>query len=66
MMSPPPAVRIIARDGSAGVHHLRDVLARNSIPYVIHSADSEEGRKREWSSPDRKAAVVRPGVSLQS
>jgi thioredoxin reductase (NADPH) len=41
-----PAVRIIARDGSAGVHHLRDVLARNSIPYVFHSADSEEGRKR--------------------
>lgn len=41
-----PAVRIIARAGAAGVHHLRDVLARNSIPYVFHSADSEEGRKR--------------------
>jgi hypothetical protein len=39
-------VRIIARDGSAGVHHLPHALARNSIPYVFHPADSEEGKKR--------------------
>jgi thioredoxin reductase (NADPH) len=41
-----PAVRIIAQQQSARAHELRDVLARNSVPYVFHAADSEEGRKQ--------------------
>lgn len=48
-MTPPrpwPAVRIIAQEGSSRAHELRDVLARNSIPYVFHAADSAECRKR--------------------
>jgi thioredoxin reductase (NADPH) len=40
-----PAVRIIAHQQSARAHELRDLLARNSVPYVFHEADSEDGRK---------------------
>jgi len=40
-----PAVRIIAHQQSARAHKLRDALARNSVPYLFHEADSEEGRK---------------------
>jgi thioredoxin reductase (NADPH) len=39
-----PAVRIIAQERSARAHELRDLLARNSIPYVSHSAGSDDGR----------------------
>jgi len=39
-----PAVRIIAPQQSARAHELRDVLGRNSVPYVFHAADSAEGQ----------------------
>ena len=39
-----PAVRIIAGQRSARAHELRDALARSSIPYVFHAADSAAGR----------------------
>ena len=39
-----PAVRIIDRQQSARGHKLRDLLARNSVPYVFHDAKSEEGQ----------------------
>lgn len=39
-----PAVWIIGERQSAHSHQLRDVLARNSIPYVFDAADSEPGR----------------------
>ena len=39
-----PAVRIIGQERSARAHELRDTLARNSIPYVFHTAGSDEGR----------------------
>jgi thioredoxin reductase (NADPH) len=39
-------VQIIDRQQSARAHVLRDLLARNSVPYVFHAADSEEGRKQ--------------------
>ncbi|HEY2552186.1 MAG TPA: FAD-dependent oxidoreductase [Streptosporangiaceae bacterium] len=39
-----PAVRIIAQERSARAHELRDLLARNSIPYVFRSAGSDEGQ----------------------
>ena len=41
-----PAVRIIGERQSARSHHLRDVLARNSIPYAFDAADSEQGKAR--------------------
>jgi len=39
-----PAVRIIGQERSARAHELRDTLARNSIPYVFHTAGSDDGR----------------------
>src|SRR6516225_474898 len=39
-----PAVRIVAQQGSARAHELRDLLARNGVPYVFHTAESAEGR----------------------
>ena len=39
-----PAVRIIAEQGSARAHELRDTLARSSIPYVFHTPESADGR----------------------
>jgi thioredoxin reductase (NADPH) len=39
-----PAVRIIAHQQSARAHELRDVLARNSVPYVFHAAESADGQ----------------------
>jgi thioredoxin reductase (NADPH) len=39
-----PAVRIIGHERSARAHELRDLLARNSIPYVFHPAGSDDGR----------------------
>ena len=39
-----PAVRIIAEQQSARAHELRDALARSSIPYTFHAADSADGR----------------------
>jgi thioredoxin reductase (NADPH) len=39
-----PAVRIIAEQQSARAHELRDVLARSSIPYVFHAAESADGQ----------------------
>jgi thioredoxin reductase (NADPH) len=40
-----PAVRIIDHRQSARAHELRDLLARNSVPYLFHAADSEAGKK---------------------
>ena len=39
-----PAVRIIAQQRSARAHELRDTLARSSIPYVFHAAESADGQ----------------------
>jgi thioredoxin reductase (NADPH) len=39
-----PAVRVIAHEGSARAHKLRDVLARNGVPYEFHLAGSSAGR----------------------
>jgi thioredoxin reductase (NADPH) len=39
-----PAVRIIDQQQSARAHELRDVLARNSVTYAFHDAESEEGQ----------------------
>jgi thioredoxin reductase (NADPH) len=41
-----PAVRIIARQWSARAHELRDTLARSSIPYTFHAAESADGQSR--------------------
>ena len=39
-----PAVRIVDRQESARAHELRDLLARNSVPYVFHAAESADGQ----------------------
>jgi thioredoxin reductase (NADPH) len=39
-----PAVRVIAHEGSAWAHKLRDVLARNGVPYEFRLAGSSAGR----------------------
>ncbi|MDR2985040.1 MAG: FAD-dependent oxidoreductase [Nocardiopsaceae bacterium] len=39
-----PAVRIIDRQQSRRAHELRDALARGSIPYVFHTAESADGQ----------------------
>src|SRR5215813_3983769 len=39
-----PAVRIIAEQQSARAHELRDLLARNGIPYLFHAAESADGQ----------------------
>jgi len=39
-----PAVRIIDRQQSRRAHDLRDALARGSIPYLFHAADSADGQ----------------------
>src|SRR5262249_14624404 len=38
------AVRIIAGQQSPRAHELRDALARSSIPYVFHAAESADGQ----------------------
>jgi thioredoxin reductase (NADPH) len=37
------AVTVIGNEPSARVHELRDLLARNSVPFGFHRADSDEG-----------------------
>jgi thioredoxin reductase (NADPH) len=39
-----PAVRIIAEQQSARAHELRDTLARSSVPYAFHAAETADGR----------------------
>jgi thioredoxin reductase (NADPH) len=39
-----PALRIIDQQHSPRAHELRDLLSRNSAPYVFYAADSAEGR----------------------
>jgi thioredoxin reductase (NADPH) len=46
-------VTVIGDDRSARVHEIRDVLARNSVPFGFYPSDSQEGR----------AALQRLGVS---
>jgi len=41
-----PAVRIIAHQQSTRAHELRDLLARNGVPYVFHGAESADGQSR--------------------
>lgn len=55
-----PAVRIIAERQSAHGHELRDTLARNSVPYVFHAADSAEGKA--WLEQARLDGSVLPVV----
>ncbi|MGE5286558.1 MAG: FAD-dependent oxidoreductase [Micromonosporaceae bacterium] len=50
------AVTVIGEHPSARVHEIRDVLARNSVPFGFHRADSEEGC----------AALRRLGVDQQA
>jgi thioredoxin reductase (NADPH) len=38
------AVTVIADDPSARAHEIRDVLARNSVPFGFYPRDSQEGR----------------------
>ena len=40
-----PLVTVIGSESSARVHEIRDLLARNSIPFEFHPADSEEGQR---------------------
>jgi thioredoxin reductase (NADPH) len=54
-----PALRIIAQERSARAHELRDTLARNSIPYVFHTAGSDDGRSwLEQAGQDGSALPV--------
>jgi thioredoxin reductase (NADPH) len=39
-----PAVRIIDHQQSARAHELRDVLARQHVPYAFHATESAEGQ----------------------
>ncbi|MFQ1002343.1 FAD-dependent oxidoreductase [Modestobacter sp. SSW1-42] len=39
-----PALRIVGEPQAARSHELRDALARNSIPFEFHAADSDDGR----------------------
>lgn len=39
-----PAVQIVGEQRSARAHELRDLLARNGIPFAFHHADSDQGR----------------------
>jgi thioredoxin reductase (NADPH) len=39
-----PAVRIIDQQQSVRAHTLRDLLSRNSVPYLFHSAESADGQ----------------------
>ena len=39
-----PAARIVAPQRSARGHELRDLLARNAVPYVFHASESAEGQ----------------------
>ena len=53
-----PAVRIIAHQQSARAHELRDVLARNSVPYAFHAAESADGRS--WLAQTGQDGSVLP------
>jgi thioredoxin reductase (NADPH) len=63
-----PAVRIIAPPRSARAHELRDTLARNSIPYVFHTAESADGqswlRQTGQDSPALPVLVMYTGEIL--
>jgi thioredoxin reductase (NADPH) len=59
-----PAVRIIGDDWSPRSHELRDLLGRNSISYLFHPVDSEEGSA--WLENVGKTGSVRPVVVLYS
>ena len=54
-----PAVRIIAPEQSARAHELRDLLARNSVPYAFHAAESADGAGCGCSGPGRTAQRCR-------
>jgi thioredoxin reductase (NADPH) len=41
----PQEVALICKRRSPRAHQLRDLLARNSVPHVVHDTDSREGRR---------------------
>jgi thioredoxin reductase (NADPH) len=41
----PQEVALICERRSARAHQLRDLLARNGVPHVVHDTDSPEGRR---------------------
>jgi thioredoxin reductase (NADPH) len=45
-VSAPREVTVVADPRSARAHELRDLLARNGVPYAFHANDSPEGRVR--------------------
>src|SRR5215475_1688745 len=53
-----PAVRIIAEQQSPRAHELRDVLARSSIPYAFHTAESADGQS--WLQQAGQAGSALP------
>jgi thioredoxin reductase (NADPH) len=59
-----PAVRIIGDERSPRSHELRDLLGRNSLAYVFHPADSDDGRS--WLRAAEKDGSVLPVVILYS
>src|SRR6516164_3066197 len=54
-------VTVIGDEPSARVHELRDVLARNSIPFGFHPSDSPEGR-----AALRRLGVIEPAGPVVS
>jgi thioredoxin reductase (NADPH) len=44
-LSRPHEVAVVGEPRSATTHQLRNLLARNGVPYAIHPPDSEEGRR---------------------
>jgi thioredoxin reductase (NADPH) len=55
-----PAVRIIAEQRSARAHELRDLLARNGVPYLFHAAESADGQS--WLAHAGQDGSVLPVV----
>jgi thioredoxin reductase (NADPH) len=57
-----PAVHIIGREHSARTYQLRDVLGRNSIPYLFHEADTPDGER--WLRRAGQGATTLPVIAL--
>jgi thioredoxin reductase (NADPH) len=59
-----PAVRIIAEQQSPRAYELRDVLARSSIPYVFHTAESADGQS--WLQQSGQAGSALPVLVMNT
>jgi thioredoxin reductase (NADPH) len=61
-------VRVVGEQWSPRSHELRDLLARNTVPFGFYAADSEQGRglMREHGVDARRlpAAILRDGTVL--